>query len=144
MSTSLSRYLRVPQRESAVLARPYPLPVGRIAEGRRRLNRWADGPAQPNHDSLDIEHLFKYFERRALVFVIVALLLWQGLVALTLHLLWPRAPLGILLSVSAICVFWPVAWRWYLQHHYKVQFRTAEPAHRSAPSGPGASDSPAG
>ncbi len=78
----------------------------------------------PQHDALDVNHMFRYFERRALLIAFGALVLWQGLVALVVRLFWPQAPLGYLLSVSAICLYWPMAWRGYLRHHYKREFRT--------------------
>ena len=98
--------------------------MGRLADGRSRLNAWGDGPAMPGHDALDVNHVFKYFERRALLVALAALLVWQGLVALALHLLWPRLAVGVLLTVSAICFFWPACWHLYLRHHYKPEFRS--------------------
>lgn len=77
----------------------------------------------PNHDALDVNHMFKYFERRALFVAFGALGLWQGLVALALHLLWPHLAVGALLTVSALFVFWPACWQFHLQHHYKPEFR---------------------
>lgn len=96
----------------------------RLAKARRSLNAWARGPSTPHHDSRDLDYFMTYIERRSVVIVLTAYVALVGVAALVTYVIWgtpQRVPVGI-----CAVAFWPLAWYYYLRHHYRPEFRESD------------------